>query len=327
MTTQSIPDNQDVFTTELVAGSIKKHLSSQNGVASGDLYKVPRSKIHILEGYNVREKESPSYKARVQELKQSMINHKGWLATEPMTGYVARGADGQDIFYMTKGHTRLEAYDLAVAEGNEVREIIPAIPIPRGTSMEDLNADLHTSNSGTQLALIELGTVCQRMLINEGRSVDYVAHRLNIKRHQVEDAVFLRTSPKGVQALVIEERVSATTALKALRQYGSGAYDVLMAGVHKANAAGKTKATAKHFDAPSWNRRVVETRLTSFREMQRQHGVDEADVLPADPQQALQFLMEKAYPQFAEDIKALLTPKADAKSTQDTAEGSPETTV
>lgn len=315
MTNQTIIDTQETFDTELVAGSIKQHLSSKNGVASGDLFKVPREKIHVLPGYNVREKASPSYKARVQELKQSMIHHNGWLVTEPMTGFVAR-VDGEDIFYITKGHTRLEAYDLAVAEGNKLRDIVPAIPVPRGTTMKDLNADLHISNSGTPLALIELGTVCQRMLIKDGLAVEEIAVELNVKRHQVEDAILLRTSPKGVQALVIEERVSATTALHALRKYGSGAYEFLMAGVQNATAAGKTKATAKHFSPPSWNRRAVESRLATFRDLQRMHGASENDVLPSDPQEALQFLMTKAYPAMSEDIKALLAPKAPATASE-----------
>lgn len=293
---------EDTFDIELVAGSIKKHLCSKNGVSSGDLFKMPRSKIHILDGYNVRETRSPSYHQRVREIADSM-KRNGWLVTEPISGYVAR-IDGEDIFYLIKGHTRLTAYDLAVSEGAKLGEI-PGIPQPRGTGMRELNNDLVISNSGTKLALIELGTVCQRKMRTEGLSVQQVADDLGLKPKQVEDAIFLRTSPKGVQELVIMEKVSATTALTALRKHGSKALEVLQSGIERAAGLGKDKATPKHFTAPSWNRRVVEKGLTSFRAAQRERGYSDDMILPEDPMAALQMLLGKVYPDLIDQAQAL----------------------
>lgn len=280
----------DTFNTELVAGSIKRHLNSSNGVSSGDLFKIPRDKIHVLPGYNVREQRSPSYRQRIREIADSMVRN-GWLVTEPISGFVAREGE-EDIFYLVKGHTRLEAYDLAVSEGAKLGTI-PAIPQPRGTDMRALNNDLVISNSGARLALIEVGTVCQRKLRNEGLTEAEVAADLGLTIKQVEDAVALRTSPKGVQELVILEKVSATTALAALRKHGSGALAVLQAGIAKAESQGKEKATPKHFAPPSWNRKVVEKSMTAFRDLQRQRGLEP---IPEDPTEALQFLLKKAYP-------------------------------
>lgn len=289
----------DTFNTELVAGSIKKHLNSTNGVSSGDLFKIPREKIHILEGYNVRELRSPSYQQRVRDIADSMVRN-GWLVTEPISGYVAR-KDDADIFYLVKGHTRLAAYDLAVSEGAKLGPI-PGIPQPRGTGMRELNNDLVISNSGSRLALIEIGTVCQRKLRTEGLSVQEVAADLGLKPKQVEDAVFLRTSPKGVQELVILEKVSATVALAALRKHGDGALAVLQAAIAKAENQGKNKATPKHFTPPSWNRRKVEKGLAAFRDLQRIDGCAEDEILPEDPTEALQFLITKAFPDVGKDF-------------------------
>lgn len=291
------------LTPDLVAGSIKKHLSSGNGVSSGDLFKVPRHMIRILPGYNVRETSSPSYQARVRTIAELMKKH-GFKVTEPLSGFVAREPDG-DVFYMTRGHTRLAAFDLAVSEGAGLTPEIPAIPMPRGTDRKALTADLHISNSGTPLSLLELGTVCQRMLLQEGLSDEQVVAELGITKKQLDDAVLLRTSPKAVQQLVIEEKVSATTALNALRTKGSGAAEYLQQGLERAAAGGKTRATGKHFAAPSWNRRVIEKGLTTFREKQRTMGVDEQDILPDDPLAALRMLLKRVYPQLEQDANLI----------------------
>jgi len=312
---------EENFAVELVPGSIKKHLSSKNGVASGDLFKIPRHMIKKLPGYNVRETRSPSYLQRVEEIAQSMTNN-GWLVTEPISGFVAREGENE-VFYLVKGHTRLDAFDLAVSRDVKLGDI-PAIPQPRGTSMRDLNNDLVLSNSGTRLSLLELGTVCQRKLRNEGLSVAEVATDLGLKPKQVEDAVLLRTSPKGVQELLIMEKVSSTVALTALRKHGSEALKVLEAGLTRAESLGKTKATPKHFVAPSWNRRVVERGLTEFRAAQRERGYKDADLLPEDPLEALRLLLGKAYPDLADHANVMAASKDAAKDAKSPAPAAAE---
>lgn len=53
-----------------------------------------------------------------------------------MAGFVAK-EDGNDVIFVTDGHCRYDAVELAIAEGAELSRI-PVVVAHQGTSMEDL---------------------------------------------------------------------------------------------------------------------------------------------------------------------------------------------
>ena len=220
-------------------GAVKK---ATQGLTSGDLWNVPRDRIHVVPGFNVRE-ETPAYKARVKAIADS-IEANGYMRDKPIAGFVGQDDDENDVIFCTDGHTRLAAIDLLLEKGVEVG-FIPVVTKPRGTSMEDLTIGLYVSNTGEKLTPFEVGTVCKR-LVGYGMEPKDIAHRLGITKVYVDQLLDLVAAPKAVRDLVSQGKVSATLASQTLKKHGKAAGKVLAEGVKQAEAKGKSRVTAKH---------------------------------------------------------------------------------
>jgi len=231
---------------EMFPGNIKKAMS-EAGASSGDLWKVPRSAIRIIPGFNVRDPaDDPEYVNELAEL----IRENGYQQDQPLAGYVAKEGD-QHIIYLTDGHHRLAAIDLLIAEGLEFGKL-PVVVKPGGTSMEDVTFSLYISNTGKPLTPFQVGLLCKR-LVGYGVDEKTIAQRFKFKagKRYVDDLLSLVSAPKTVRDLVVSGKVSSTMAIQVLRDHGSEAAETLIAAVEAANAAGKPKATAKHMRKPS----------------------------------------------------------------------------
>jgi len=250
------------FNLELTAGNMKAAMK-ESGATSSDLWKVPRASIRVIDGFNVRNSDDPEYVAHIRFLADSM-KANGYYPDKPLSGFVAREND-QDVIYLSDGHSRLSAVDLAVSEGCEIATI-PVVVKPRGTSMEDLTVALFTSNTGKPLTPIETAAVCKR-LVGFGMPEKTIAERLNLSKRYVDDLLALIGSPKAIRNLVTTGKVSATNAINAIHTHGDKAIAKLTAAVDTAQAAGGKKATAKHLDKPK-KVSPVAALLASYREKQ-----------------------------------------------------------
>jgi ParB family chromosome partitioning protein len=226
---------------QLTAGSVKK---ATVGVSSGDLWKMPRNRIRVIPGFNVREKDA-DYKANVRRYADSM-KANGYDETKPMAGFVFE-EDGEHLIGLTDGHTRLDAVDLAISEGCEI-VTIPVVTKARGTSMEDITIGLVTSNSGAALKPLEVAKVCKR-LVGYGMEVKEIATRLTLTTAYVNQLLDLLAAPKAVRDLVANGTIAATLAMDTLKKHGKDAAKMLTAGVKQAKGTGKTRVTAKHVKA------------------------------------------------------------------------------
>lgn len=226
---------------QLTPGSVKK---ATVGVSSGDLWKMPRDRIRVIEGFNVREKDA-DYKANVRRYADSM-KANGYDETKPMAGFVFE-ENGEHFIGLTDGHTRLDAVDLAISEGCEI-VTIPVVTKARGTSMEDITIGLVTSNSGAALKPLEVAKVCKR-LVGYGMEVKDIATRLTLTPAYVNQLLDLLAAPKAVRDLVANGTVAATLAMDTIKKHGKEATKMLTAGVKEAKGTGKTRVTAKHVKA------------------------------------------------------------------------------
>lgn len=226
---------------QLNAGSVKK---ATVGVSSGDLWKMPRDRIRVIPGFNVREKDA-DYKANVRRYADSM-KANGYDETKPMAGFVFE-ENGEHLIGLTDGHTRLDAVDLAISEGCEI-VTIPVVTKARGTSMEDITIGLVTSNSGAALKPLEVAKVCKR-LVGYGMEVKEIATRLTLTVAYVNQLLDLLAAPKAVRDLVANGTIAATLAMDTLKKHGKDAAKMLTAGVKQAKDTGKTRVTAKHVKA------------------------------------------------------------------------------
>lgn len=233
------------FANDLVAGNVKAAMR-EAGAASSDLWKVPRDQIRILDGFNVRSTDDPDYRAHIRSIADS-IKENGFYQDKPLSGFV--GKDGKaDVIFLTDGHSRLAAVDIAVSEGAEIT-VLPVVIKPRGTSMEDLTVALYTSNTGRPLTPFETGVICKR-LVGYGWEPREIAKRLGLTSKYVNDLLGLVGAPKAVRELVTTGLVSATTAIKTIRDYGATASQTLNDAVTQAKASGKNRVTAKNLTPP-----------------------------------------------------------------------------
>jgi len=227
---------------QFAQGALKK---ATNGMTSGDLWNCPRVRIHVDPEFNVRVKDE-NYNARVRSIADS-IKANGFYKDKPLAGYAALDPSGFDIIVLTDGHTRLDAVDLAISEGVDIKDL-PMVTKPRGTSMEDLTVALVTGNSGEKLTPYEMAIVCKR-LVGYGMEVKDIATRLGYGKAYIEGLLDLLAAPKAVRDLVATGKVSATLAVETVKKHGKEAGSVLSAGVEAATASGKGKVTKKHVNA------------------------------------------------------------------------------
>lgn len=230
------------FDIELTPGSVKQAMI---GVQSGDLWMVPRDRIRVLPGFNVRDKDD-EYRAAVREYADSM-KANGYQRSKPMAGYVA-SEGGESHIILTDGHTRLDSFDLAVSEGWE-GERIPLVT-SKGQTMTDLTVALVTANSGRQLRPQELAQVCKR-LVGYNLDESEIARRIGKTKGYVENLLLLAAAPAKVRGMVSKGQVSASLAIESVKRHGDKATEKLEAGLAKAEASGKTKVTKKAMPKPA----------------------------------------------------------------------------
>ena len=226
---------------KLSAGNVKDAMKAA-GAGSGDLWKVPVADIHVMPGFNVR-LDNEETNTHIEGLAASILAN-GFYTDKPLAGYVA-SESGKDVIYISDGHCRLAAAKLAIERGAEIK-LLPVVVSPRGTSQEDLLVRLVTTNSGRPLTPMETAEVCKR-LIGYGLTEAEIAKRLSFTPKYVADLLALIAAPVAVRQAVSDGQVSATTAIKAVKEHGGEAGAVIGDAVATAKAAGKTRATSKHF--------------------------------------------------------------------------------
>jgi ParB family chromosome partitioning protein len=215
---------------------------------------VPVDQLRVLPGFNVRVRETDDYRQHVEGLKQS-IRENGYYANKPLAGFIAKDSEsGDDVIFVTDGHTRLEAVQEINAEALNDGESIPALPVslkPADSTIADLTIALVQENTGRPLTPYEMGIVVQRLANMKGddnqplyTKAD-IARRLSVTERYIDDLNVLVGAPAKVRNAVLEGSVSSTLAIQELRRDPKKAEERLLAAVTQAKAKGKAKATRK----------------------------------------------------------------------------------
>lgn len=227
----------------LVQGSVKGAMREADA-KSRDLWQVSPDKLKVIPNFNVRSKNE-GYFAHIRTLADSMLVD-GYYQDKPLAGYVAKEG-GENVIYIYDGHCRLQGVLLAISEGAEIPRV-PVVVNTEGVSPEDLNVALVRSSSSMPLAPYEIAVVCKR-LARFGWDDLEIAKRLQLSVQYIQNLLFLMAAPLAVRQLVIDGKVSAKTAIQALKDHGTKAIEVLNAALETSVAAGKTKVTARHVAA------------------------------------------------------------------------------
>lgn len=277
-------DLQLDFHDQLTPGSIKGAMKNAEA-GSRDLWQVPPENLRLIENFNVRV-NGERHKAKVREYADSMKS-EGYYQHKPLAGYVAKDGD-ENVIFITDGHTRLQSVLLANSEGAQI-DLVPVVVSQAGVSMEDLTVALVRSNSGEPLSPFETGVVCKR-LSRFGWDEKKIADRIGVSEQYVKNLLSLIAAPIEIRQMVIEDRVSASTAIEVIAKHGDKALSILEQAQERAKAAGKGKATARHVDPASEFKKAVRERSGDmFELLERISNTDDAKtagagtvMIPAD---------------------------------------------
>ena len=191
-----------------------------------------------------------------------------------MAGFVAK-ENGSDVIFVTDGHCRYDAVELAISEGAEIVRI-PVVVAHQGTSMEDLTVALVRANSGKPLEPYEIGMVCKR-LTRYNWEIETIAQRLGFSEKYVEGLLLLMGSQVEIRDMVQNDEVAASTAIETIRKYGEKAYSKLKQALDAAKASGGDKATKKYLPEQIFKKRVTKAAPSMFNaisEIQSDPGYD-----------------------------------------------------
>lgn len=204
-----------------------------------DVFMIDPLKLKVREGWNVRNYDEPE----TQE-------HIDWLSKDIAKVGVKRPliiVKVEDDVFIDQGHCRYFATMRALENGAEIKAV-PCIAQDRFSSEEDRLAEMITDNEGKPLSPLERAEVYHRF-IGFGWDVPRIAERFSRTTKHVTDMLDLRAAGSGVTDLVKQGVVSATLAHETVKTVGATkAAEVLTQAVQTAQAAGKTRATAKHVE-------------------------------------------------------------------------------
>lgn len=234
------------FTLNLLPGSIEAAAADAEAGRPRGTYSWPVDKIQTIDGYNIRDDLD---KDHVRFLADSM-KANGYMPDQPISGFVAKTDDGWNVLYAMAGHHRLAAVELANSELPADKQIdkIPVVIKPRTTSMRELTIDLYVSNTGKPLSVVETAKLCKRLL-DDGMTEAEIAISLGFKtgKKYVTHLLSVLTAPKEVREMISSGKVSATTAIKALKTGDKKeVVKKMKAEVKSAEKTGKKKVTAKN---------------------------------------------------------------------------------
>lgn len=201
------------FPEVLEQGSITKAMA---GATKGIVWKAAREMIHIYPGLNVRA-ETPEYVAHCEAIGRSMYA-EGWYDDKPLGGFI--GPDGK--VYVKDGHSRLRGYDYALTLGCQIDHIPVVVSAGKDFSIQDITIGLVKSNEGRPLQPIEKAVVCRR-LSKWGWDSAKIGDRLDMTPRYVDELIALLGAPTALVELVQTGAVSASTAMKAIKDDGAGA--------------------------------------------------------------------------------------------------------
>lgn len=244
-------------TTTTTAPSFKMLI--KDGTAKrADSMRFKIEDIHEEPGFNLRRTDA------VDADGKTFQDHIDDLARHIAAGGIVpplevRPRVGGGVF-VVDGHRRRRAYLRAEEIGASIRDgnnelWMPVVAFVGNDA--DRIARVITSAEGRSLSLLEVAEGYKRLIALKW-TPQQIADKVGKTRQHVDQALILANANSDVQSLVNTGGVSATSAIAAVRKHGDDAGGVLGDAVAKANAAGKSKATAGAIKGKPLPRKLVD---------------------------------------------------------------------
>jgi ParB-like chromosome segregation protein Spo0J len=204
-------------------------------------------------------KRADAMKARLSDLKEKdgfNWRHEGEdlaQSIRTLADFIVGGGKLPDVEVTTDlelvdGHRRIRAYRLVETESPEFLDhlrdkegtVWVGVKPFEGGELER-NARVLTSNEGRKLTSLELAEGYQRMR-DLGASNEQIAKLVNKTRGHVDQMFVLDSAPEPVKEAIKQGEISATEAVKLVRDHKEGSTEELAS---RKQAAGEKKVTAK----------------------------------------------------------------------------------
>jgi ParB-like chromosome segregation protein Spo0J len=317
---QSLAQNPDIT---LVGGSIKGAMNAV-GASSRDFWMVGRTAIKLIDGFNVRI-DNQALRDHIRGLADSM-KQNGFRPEHPLSGYVSNEG-GELTIYLTDGHCRLAAFDLAVAEGADMT-VLPMVVSSKSKSLEDITAAMVISATGKPLEALEKAFICKRYTLFNWDS-KRIAQRLGFSTPSyVDDLLLLAGAPTSVVAMVADSKVAAATAIDMLKKHGNKAPQLLQEGLERAKTQGKAKLTKRFTTDPGLKfvTRSAPTLFATVKEISADPAFAQLDAGLRDKVQKLmdeiaEMRAKASQPKEPKAPKAAKEPKATKTASETAAKG------
>ena len=210
--------------------------------------------LKIKEGWNVRNLDTPSNRARIYSLARS-IAIRG--VTVPISVHLENGS-----FFVTDGHCRLMAAFHAInVLGAQIR-LVPITEESKHSSLADRLATQGIRNSGKALEPLEMAELCHRLL-GYGWTEQQMADSFTYTRGRIMQLLELRAgATPQIKEMISKGQITPSFAGRVIRQTDApeGAEKILAGAVANAHSKGKDKARPKdivHNMAPRPSREKI----------------------------------------------------------------------
>ena len=181
-----------------------------------------------VRGFNPRI-ETAAYKAGIERLALE-IAENGFDESQPLLVFPIREGS-KTVLAVRDGHRRLQAVRLAnhYLDDGKNRQIdqLPVI-IEEWADPRSLTLSVMQRNDQLALTVFETAIVAFRAHVKLGMSTMEIASEFKRSEMHIKGLLLLANADRRIQDLVIEDKTTATTAIKAIRLYKDGAPERLV---------------------------------------------------------------------------------------------------
>lgn len=261
------------------------------------VYAFNLSQFILEDGWNSRV-HNDEYREHIDNLKEAIKNRLELSTSQglkPDLGIPAIvGRFNGESFVVRDGFSRLTALRELASEGVEIPPVVVST-LPEQPASEDVLIQI-SANSGKPLSVAEQAEVCKKFIdaflvenLEASLTDAKEAFRQSLKgvsRQHIQNLLHLVNAPEEIKTLVAENKISASTAIEAIKDYGvEAAEEVITEAVEKALENGKEKVTGKNLEAVAESNGVEKQRkekkpkeFTEPEEFRFQDGMSRKDV-------------------------------------------------
>lgn len=193
---------------------------------------IAPSLIHVREGFNGRDWNDPANHEHVAHLADQILAEGG--IRQPLTVYMDDG-----VVCLEHGECRLRAVPIVESRGLQ----IPTVPVRVSKSRDEADrvAGMLMDNSGKPFSTLETAGVVRRLL-DAGKDFAWIAQRTGYTLVRLKQLVDVAALPEPVQEQVAEGTISATEAVRVVKQHGEEAPAIIEQAAALSTEEGGAKA-------------------------------------------------------------------------------------